>query len=79
MYFAGMLLNQLARGNTAIVLSFSDELFCQQLRRAGLRAGTEITVLSRTASRGYLLKIDDTRIAISRKVAADITCELIAA
>lgn len=45
-----------------------------QLESVGLRAGATIKVLGRTASRGLLVKVDDTRVVIGFELARSIIC-----
>ncbi len=44
------------------------------LKSVGIRAGAMIEVLGRTASRGFLVKVDDTRVVVGFEIAKLIDC-----
>lgn len=45
-----------------------------RLESVGIRVGAAIEVLSKTASRGYLVKVDDTRVVVGIELAKLINC-----
>lgn len=57
-------------------MAFISKLGSQQgrLNSVGIRPGADIQVLGRTSSRGYLVKVDDTRLVLSRELARTIEC-----
>ena len=69
-----MNLTALDQNAMAIVTGLGDKEQESRLRSAGIRVGAGVEVLGRTSARGYLIKVDDTRLVLSQELAQTIDC-----
>lgn len=58
----------------ATVSSLGEAENLARLDAVGIRVGAAIEVLGRTASRGFLVKVDDTRVVVGFELAELINC-----
>lgn len=65
-------LSTLGHNRMALISKLSGQQ--DRLNSVGIRPGADIQVLGRTSSRGYLVKVDDTRLVLSRELARTIEC-----
>ena len=73
-YGSLMNLSALERNRVAVISKVGDQKQEDRLRSVGIRLGAGIQVIGRTSSRGYLVKVDDTRLVLSRELAQTIDC-----
>lgn len=67
-------LSALDLNQMAVVSKLGDQWQEGRLRSVGIRIGAKVQVIGRTSSRGYLVKVDDTRLVLSRELAQTIDC-----
>lgn len=67
-------LSALDLNQMAVVSKLGDQRQEDRLRSVGIRIGAEVQVIGRTSSRGCLVKVDDTRLVLSRELAQTIDC-----
>lgn len=58
----------------AVIDSIGQDRYLSRLRSVGIRPGASIEVVGRTSSRGFLVKVDDTRLVLSYDLAEKISC-----
>ena len=59
----------------AVVIAIGEDRYVSRLRSSGIRPGASIELIGRTSSRGLLVKVDDTRLVLSRDLAEKISCK----
>jgi Fe2+ transport system protein FeoA len=73
-YRANMNLTDLEQNKEAVVISIRDDRHLSRLRSSGIRPGANIALVGRTSSRGFLVKVDDTRLVLGYEIAEKISC-----
>ena len=69
-----MNLTDLEQNKEAVVISIRDDRHLSRLRSSGIRPGAKIELVGRTSSRGFLVKVDDTRLVLGYEIAEKISC-----
>lgn len=58
----------------AVVIAIGEDRYLNRLQSSGIRLGASIELIGRTSSRGFLVKVDDTRLVLSYDLAEKINC-----
>lgn len=69
-----MNLAQVKHHRMALVGALNEATYSARLLAVGIHPGATIEILSRTSSRGLLVKVDDTRVVLSLELASQIEC-----
>ncbi|MDP1720333.1 MAG: FeoA family protein [Candidatus Nanopelagicaceae bacterium] len=72
-----MNLATLKQNRGAIVVAIGEDRHLSQLQSSGIQPGANIELVGRTSSHGLLVKVDDTRLVLSRDLAEEIICSYI--
>ncbi|HUW87018.1 MAG TPA: FeoA family protein [Candidatus Paceibacterota bacterium] len=72
-----MNMTAMEQNRRAVVVTIGDDRHLNRLRSSGIRAGANIELVGRTSSRGFLVKVDDTRLVLGYDLAEKITCDYI--
>lgn len=70
-----MNLTALKQNRRAVVVAIRDDRHLNRLRSSGIRPGAKIELVGRTSSRGFLVKVDDTRLVLGYDLAEKISCD----
>lgn len=65
----------LKQNRQAVVVAIGDDRYLSRLRSRGIRPGAKIELVARTSSRGFLVKVDDTRLVLGYDLAEKIRCD----
>ena len=76
-YRVTMKVTALIQNKRAVVVAIGDDRYLSRLRSSGIRPGAKIELVARTSSRGYLVKVDDTRLVLGYDLAEKIRCDYI--